>query len=179
MTKLPKIVAANAGILILYAGGLGISFWLGMTPDEFIKIIPTVSASAMANMTTLTFALIATLKGTAKFEFGSPEQDNWSVILPLSINCQGASGIRLERIDAGQMEVGELFEGANRNVSGLPLEVKAGQITELHVRFNVVKGDQNEICKMRKIKVSCIYFIEGTQSRCEISKSIPNVFSHK
>jgi len=179
MSKVTKLVVANAGIFILYAGALGFSFWLGMTPNDFIKLVPTASASAIANMTTLTIALIAILKGTPSFTFGAPEPDEWSIILPLSINCQGASGVRLERIDAEWMDVSEISEGGSRSAASFPYEVKAGQIAELSVRFNVVKGSQNKICNKRKLSVTCVYIKEGRQTSCEISKSISNVFRRK
>jgi hypothetical protein len=179
MSKTIIIVAANAGIFVLYASGMGVSFWLGMTPDDFIKLVPTASASAIANMTILTFALITILKGTANFEIGAPEQDNWTVIVPLTVNCQGSCGVRLERIDAEWLDYSKLFEGSGRNEAKLPVEIETGKIKELYVQFDVLKNKQAEILKQRKLLITCYHFVEGKQTSSVKYKKCLNVFRRR
>jgi hypothetical protein len=177
MSKSPKIVIANCCIVLLYAGAFGISYWLGVSLDDLFKLVPTASASAVGNMITLSLALNALVKGKAKLTIGEPEQAEWSIGIPLLVDCRGSSGITIEGVEAPGLDFIGLFEPTDRTTARpLPAVLHAGDVAEFEVRFEVLEGSKNEIVTRRRLSISCVHRAEGRQRRSVTSKKCSNTF---
>lgn len=165
MSKLLKIVTANACIVLIYAGGFWVTAWLGTPLDDLFKLVPTAAASALGNIITLSFALNTYLKGCPRFNFRHPSKENWSITTVLLVDCRGADGIVLEGIEADFL--GHSFfrpETCQESIDVQGFQIGVDKAVNIHVGFDVLEANKTNISSRKKLSVVCRYVRDGDAS---------------